>query len=141
MQGYRFKRVSDGEGVALIGVSRNRKYLMTLYAGEENVDAKINERAKIEQIWVWDPTYRTADGIHTGMTIKSAERVLGKVQRVFMSEIESREFAVFRRKPKGLLFRIEGGVFPPGQRKGTTYKPGSAIIMIQISPYVDSRDF
>jgi hypothetical protein len=143
MSGYRFKRVFDGEGVALIEILRKGETVMTLYAGEEDRDAKINERGKIEQIWVWDPAYRTVNGLHVGMTISSAEHILGKVKKVFVSEIESREWVVFTKRPKGLFVRIRSGsgIFPPGQRVGTKYARGTKILMIQISPYIDSGDF
>lgn len=144
MKGYRLKRVSDGEGVALIGVARGGRQIMTLYAGEEDRDAKINENAKIEQIWVWDPRYRTAHGIHPNMLVKNAERILGKVKRVFMSEIESREYAEFRKKTKGLMFRIgvnssgkylTAGIYVVGTRRGTRCVPTASIIGIEISDY------
>lgn len=146
MNDFRLKRTSDGEGVALIEVSKRGKEIMTLYAGEENRVAKINENAKIEQIWVWDSRYRTVDGVHPEMRVRDAERILGKVKRVFMSEIESREFVEFPKKTKGLLFRIrvgtEGkyltaGTYPKGKREGTRCVPTATIISVQVSDYFD----
>lgn len=150
MKGFRLSRLSDGEGVALIKVSKGRKEVMTLYAGEEDRDARINERAKIEQIRVWDSRFKTRNGIHPSMLVKDAERVLGKTVRVFVSEIESREYVVFRKKPKGLMFRVDvdtmgkyltAGIYQNGERSGTKCVPTAMIISIEVSELFDSNTF
>jgi hypothetical protein len=144
LKGYNVERGSDGDGAALIDVDKGGKPIMTLYAGEEDRDAPINENAKIEMIKVWAANYRTADGVHPKMLVKAAERLLGKVKEVFMSEIESREYAVFTKKTKGLLFQIDvssegkymyAGVYPEGKRRGTRCTPLAFIIGIQVSDY------
>ena len=144
MKSFGLRRITDGDGAALIEVRRGGKEIMTLYAGEENPNTKINERAKIEQINVWDSRYRTSNGVHPDMLVRDAERVLGKVKEVFMSEFESREYAVFRKMPKGLLFRIDvntegkyftAGIYPNGERRGTQYVLTAYIIGIQISDF------
>lgn len=58
LKGFNLRRVSDGDGVALIQVRKNGKDVMHLFAGEENPEAKINEKAKIEFIEVFDGTYK-----------------------------------------------------------------------------------
>ncbi len=139
LKGYKLKRTSDGEGIALVGVSRNGKMMM-LQAGEENPDAPVNEKARIEFIEVWDTNYKTANGIHPQMLVKSAEKKLGKVTKVITSEIEQREFATFTKKPKGLEFRVEGkdnsaGVYPKGKREGTKTTTGAYIVSISVADY------
>lgn len=144
MPGFRLKRTSDGDGQALIEVSKGGKETMTVYAGEDDPDARINENAKIEHIKVWDSRYRTVDGIHPKMLVKEVERKLGKVKEVFMSEIESREYATFRKKTKGLMFRIDvntegkylsAGIYPKGNRRGSRCVPTAFIIGIEVSDY------
>ncbi len=144
LQGFKLSRTSDGDGQALIAVKKNGKTVMNLFAGEEDSQAKINEKAKIEFIEVWDTKYQTANGIRPKMTVKNAERILGRVERVFMSEIESREFVLFKKKPQGLLFRADvnstgkyssAGIYPPGKRSGTRYAPIAYIVSVQISAY------
>ena len=102
LKGFTLSRTSDGDGAALILVKKYGKDIMNLYAGESDPEAKIDESAKIEFIEVWDGNYRTADGIRPTMSVKAAERILGKIERVVMSEIEAREFLEFKRKPRGL---------------------------------------
>lgn len=144
LKGFTLERATDGDGMALIGVQKNGKPVMSLSAGEDDPDEKINENAKIEFIEVWDANYKTADGIHPEMLVKNAEKILGKVKRVFMSEIESHEFTIFKRKPKGLLFRVDvnsegkyfyAGIYPKDKREGTRYAPTAYILSIQISDY------
>ncbi|HMO79286.1 MAG TPA: hypothetical protein PKD24_00705 [Pyrinomonadaceae bacterium] len=132
------ERSSDGEGVALIGVKRGRDTVMTLYAGEEDRDAKIDENAKIEQIWVWDKNYRTDRGVSPGMTLASAEKIYGKVKKITMSEIESREFAEFTNHPSGIEFRLLGkggdaGVYPSGSNETTAYSSNAYIFSINVT--------
>lgn len=132
------ERSSDGEGVALIGVKRGRDTVMTLYAGEEDRDAKIDENAKIEQIWVWDKNYRTDGGVSPGMTLASAEKIYGKVKKITMSEIESREFAEFTNHPEGIEFRLLGkggdaGVYPSGTNETNVYSPNAYIFSINVT--------
>ena len=54
----KLRRTSDGEGIALIAVMRGATRVMTLYAGEENRDAKIDESPMIKGL----KRYQTIDG-------------------------------------------------------------------------------
>lgn len=140
LKGYKIARTSDGDGVALIDVSRNGKTVMELQAGEEDAAAPINEKAKIEFIQVWDARYKTAVGIHPQMLVRDAEKKLGKVMKVITSEIEQREYATFTKKPKGLQFRVQGrnnvaGVYAARSRRATKTTPGAYIVSIQVADY------
>ena len=146
MHGFKLKRIIGSEPAALIGVSKAGRVIMTLYAGEEDEKKRIMEKAKIEQIFVWDSHYRTANGVRPNMSVRDAERLLGKVKRVFMSEIESREYVEFQKKPKSLLFRVgvntlgnylHAGVYPGGKREGTRCSPHAFIVGIEVSHYFD----
>jgi hypothetical protein len=144
LKGFTLRRILGAEPSALIEVSKSGKAVMNLYAGEEDPDAKIDGKAKIEFIEVFDANYKTADGIRPKMPVKTAERILGKIERVFMSEIESREFVIFRKKPKGLLFRADvngsgrymtAGIYPKDERNGTRCAPTAYILSVQVSDY------
>jgi hypothetical protein len=133
----RLERTSDGEGLALIAVMRDGDALMTLYAGEDDPDAKVNEKAKVEQIWVWDKAFKTRENVHPGMLIRQAEKIYGKVKTVMMSEIESREFASFSKHPWGLEFRVQGagndaGVYAKGKNTTSRYSSGASILSINV---------
>lgn len=132
-----FTRLSDGEGIALIGVLQNKDVLMTLYAGEEDNESAIDENAKIEFIEVWNSDYKTADGVHPNMKLSDAEKKYGKVKEIMMSEIESREYAAFSKHPKELNFRLSAknsmaGVYTDGKMKTSKYSPDAYISSIHI---------
>lgn len=129
----RFKRGSDGEGIALIDVSCRGKHVISLYAGEENVERKIDWNRRIEFIEVWDRRFKTADGVHPGMTIRKAEQILGKVREIEIIQIESREFVTFRKVRKGIVYRTYGGIYTRPNVTTTKYEPGSRLHSIQVS--------
>ena len=106
VKGFQVKRTSDGDGVALIEVSHKNRPVMNLYAGEADPTARINERAVVVNIEVFDSSFSTKAGVHPGMSLKAAERIYGKVTQVQKSEIESREFATFAKAPAGFSFMI-----------------------------------
>ncbi len=133
----KLERTSDGEGIALIAVMRGKQNVMTIYAGEEDRDAKINENAKIEQIWVWDKNYRTEEGVKPGMKIADAEKIYGPAKEIVMSEIESREYVQFANNPQGLSFRVQGredtaGKYQPGSNETAAFTPDAYIFSIDV---------
>ena len=131
------KRTSDGEGIALIAVTQGRKTVMTVYAGEENPNARINEKARLEQIEVWDTSYSTAGGVHPGMLLRDVERKLGKLVKIVRSEIEAREYAEFTNQPKGIDIRVSGseeaGSYPPGESTTSKYRDDARIFSILVT--------
>lgn len=132
-----FIRSSDGEGIALIDIMQNDKTLISVYAGEENSEAPIDDTARIEFIEVWQPQFKTVAGVHPQMLLSQAEQIYGKVQSITMSEIESRETVVFANHPAGLTFLITGndstaGDYEDGNNKTDRYTPGAYIRSIQI---------
>jgi len=133
----KLERTSDGEGVALIAVKRGPTAVMTLYAGEEDASAPLNENARIRQIWVWDRSFRTASGVHPGMSLAEAEKRYGKISEIARSEMESREFATFSNHPDGIAFRLSGvgttaGVYSQGSRTTTKYDSRARISSINV---------
>jgi hypothetical protein len=138
LKGFTLERTSDGEGIALIGAREGeREYAMTIYAGEEDPEAKIDENAKIEMVEVLYSTYQTAAGVHPRMPVSEAEKKYGKVTEIMMSEIEAREYATFARQPKGLQFRVaadgkDAGKYTGGQRTSKTYTPGTYLHSITV---------
>lgn len=131
-------RTSDGEGIALIAVKRGSATVMTLFAGEDDPDLRVKENARIEQIWVWEKTFKTAAGVHPGMLLSAAETRYGKIATVTKSEIESREFAKFTNHPLGLEFRLQGtddfaGVYADGKNVTSQYRNGASIKSIIVA--------
>lgn len=129
----RFVRTSDGEGVALVGVRCGGKEIITFYTGEEDVSKKIDQLRRIEFIEVWDPRFKTADGVHVDMPLRDVERILGKVKEIEITPIESREYVTFSKDRKGIGYRTYGGIYVRPNVKTKKYEPGSTIHSIQVS--------
>ena len=138
LPGAKLSRTSDGEGVALIAVERRGKTLMTLYAGEDDPSARINERGVVEVIEVWTGSYSTSSGVRPRMSLRDVEKRYGKLKEIMMSEIESREYATFVRQPSGIQFRVRNdngtaGVYQEGQNTSKSYAPRSYVFSILIT--------
>lgn len=139
LKGYKLKRTSDGEGVSLIEVSRNGKAMINLFAGEADSGDAINGRAKIEYIEALDAAYKTADGVHPQMSVKDAEKKLGKLKKIEVSEIEQREFATFAQKPKNLSFLIRDedhgldGIYAEGKKESAKTSHAARIYSISVA--------
>lgn len=135
--GLKLERTSDGEGAVLIAVNQGEETIMTLYAGEEDIDSKIDEAAVIEFIEVWSKDFQTAEGVKPGMKVVEVEGKYGKVKEIFLSEIEAREFADFANQPKGLQFRLlsedsTAGNYKDGESRTTQYTPDAYLFSIQV---------
>lgn len=129
----RFKRTSDGEGVALIAITCPNRRNIIVFADEDYVDAPIAWQHRIEFIEVFDRRFKTEDGVHPGMPLRTAERILGKVKEIIITQIESREFVTFRKVRKGIEYRTYGGIYTRPSVTTTKYEPGSGIFSIQVS--------
>lgn len=135
--GMKLERTSDGDGVALIAVNQGKDTIMTLYAGEEASDNKIDDNAIIEFIEVWSKDFQTVEGIRPGMKVGEIIKKYGKIKEILLSEIESREFADFVNQPKGLQFRLlsedsMAGDYKEGENTTMQYTPGAYLFSIQV---------
>jgi len=107
---------------------------LILWAGEEDPDGPIDWGMTIRTIMTFDPAFSTAEGIRVGTSLAVAERVWGAVREIVESEIESRQFVTFERQPAALSIRIDySGLFAPGARRTTRYRPDAKIMSIAIS--------
>lgn len=130
-------RTTDGEGTALIAVKEGNKTMMTLYAGENDSKDKINEKAKIISIEVWSPCYKTTAGVHVGMPLKEVEAFYGKLKGIYLTEIESREYAEFEKLPKDLSLRVYGknesaGIYSDDSRKTQNFRESAYVASITV---------
>jgi hypothetical protein len=135
--GLKIQRTSDGEGVALVRVSRGGKEWMTVYAGEPDPARPLSLKARVEHIEVTSPEFRTAAGVRPGMRLPEVVRRYGRLVKIERSEIESREYATFARAPQGFTFRVTGpegaaGVYGSGATTRKTV-PGARLASIIIA--------
>lgn len=128
----KLQRGEDGEGLALVDVICRRKTVMSFYADESNRDAGVNWQKKISYIWVWDKRYKTPDGVHPKMLLRDAERILGKIKEILMTQTESREYVSFRKTRKGIQYRTYGGRYVATNPTTKRYELGSEIHAIEI---------
>lgn len=131
------RRTTDGEGVALIEVKEGKKKIMSLYAGESNPESNINQSAKITNIEVWSPCYKTAAGVYVGMPLKEVEQHYGNLKEIYLTEIESREYAEFEKQPKGLSLRVyskngTAGIYPEGSIKTKHFRADAYVLSILV---------
>ena len=63
------------------------------------------------------------------MLLSEVEKKLGKVKEIVISEIESREYAQFKRMPNGLwyLLSYEAGIYENDSRTTKKYTPDTYI--------------
>ncbi|MCM3903246.1 MAG: hypothetical protein ND866_16180 [Pyrinomonadaceae bacterium] len=138
LRGFTLSRTSDGEGIALIAVKRGKQTVMTLYAGEQDPRSRINERARIEFIEVWDPRYYTSAGVHPKMPLREVEQKYGQLKEIRLSEIEAREFATFSTHPSGIQLRVGddsgmAGIYNEGKNTTARYSHSAYLMSISIT--------
>ena len=137
----KMERESDPEGVAYVAITLSKDVMVITHQdGDDDPDAPIKLHKKIDSLETYSPACHTASGVHPGMKIKDAEAKLGKVKKIIMSAIESREYAIFTRHPKHFDFRMEigTGIYPgKGRAPNQTrrYRKGGSILEISVSKY------
>lgn len=113
--------------------------IMAFYSEEDNkFKFIINNNARIEQITVYDSTYKTKEGIYPGMLIKDAEKKIGKLVEIVMSDDGSGQYAEFSKMPKGITLKVFGAPFEEmekGKRRFKTFEKDAKITSISISKY------
>jgi len=105
---------------------------------------KVTEKSKIFTIETMDPRFKTKEGIHVGMKISAAEKILGKATVTIYYDNESREYVTFAgyKNKNHITFRAaslsktqaakymqsEGGIIP-----STKYYADSIISRIHVN--------
>jgi hypothetical protein len=129
-----FERVSDGDGGAFVSIRIAQEMLMTVYANEDDSEAPIDWSKKITFIEAFSALCVTKNGIHPGLRVLDAEKILGKTKEIQQSEIESREYITFTKQPKALTFRLDyTGIFDEHERKTIKFDPNGKIYSIMIN--------
>ncbi len=129
-----FTRSTDGDGAALVTVTRADTALMTLYANEDDADDPIDWSRPITFIETFAPACRTASGIGPGSLVVDVERTFGPTKSIVLSEIESRQFIEFERQPAGMVLRLDySGVFAPGARETVRFEPGAMLWSVTLT--------
>jgi hypothetical protein len=133
LRGITLRASQDGDRLPLMQVIRNGLHTMDLYVG---ADGAPTERSKIGLIRVFDAACSTRDGVHPGMPLAEVAKRWGRLQRLMVSETESREYAYFERMPTWLEMQVgngQAGVYPPGKRCTTNYSPSARIGSLWVS--------
>lgn len=133
LRGATFKKAEDAEQLPMYEVDRNGLHVMDLYV---NVDEPLNDRNKIELIRVYDGSCATRDGIRPGMPLAGVAQRYGRIKRLVLTDVESREYAEFERQPSWMEIQVgngQVGTFPPGKRCTTDYPADAHITSLWIS--------
>lgn len=135
--GVSIKRTRDGEGLALVVVSKGREDWMTVYADEPDPDKPIDPKAGVKNIEIISSQFATAEGVRPGMKVAEVERRYGRITGIRRSEIEGREFATFARSPMWMTFRVTApggfaGVYGKGEITRRT-APGAHLASISLA--------
>jgi hypothetical protein len=127
-------RSTDGDGMALVSLKVGKQDLGVIYAGEEDPNSKVNLSKKIEYIETLNPRCQSTLGIHSGMLVENAAKLLGGIDEITLSEIESRQYVSFKKQPKQFIHRIDYcGEFKNDERITKKYQLGCKIFSIAIS--------
>ena len=132
----KFKRTSDGDGVALVEVRLAPGASIILWAEEDQPEAAIEWSKRIKTIETFSPAFHTTEGVHPGSLVREVEKVFGKTREIVESEIESRQYISFDAQPKFLTLTLDyTGIFSAGTRRTKEFEPGAKIWSIGISSY------
>jgi hypothetical protein len=133
LRGVTLRASQDGDGAALLELIRDgvntslRPPEMDLYTDAET---DINESSKIVLIRIFDTRCSTREGVHPGMRVGEAAKRFGRLKRILLTEIESREYAEFERMPDWLEIQVgdeQVGIYAPGKRCTTNFSPSARI--------------
>ena len=137
LRGATLRPSVDAAGLRMLLVIRDGRHTMDLYT----VGGDLKESSKIESIRVFDGTCATADGVHPGMMLEEAGRRYGRLQRLRVTDTESREYAEFERLPSWLRIQVgngQAGIYPAGKRCTTNYVPTAHIASLWVSTAVNN---
>lgn len=126
-----FERTSTGDGLALVKVDVAGETLMLIYADEGDPESPVDWSRKIQGIWAFHPSCRTAAGVHPGSSVEEAIRAYGRVKEIIATEVEAREFISFESAPEGLFFRLDNsGIYEENARTTKQFRKGARILAI-----------
>jgi len=132
-----FSKTQDGEGIDYLTVESEGKVLMRMLLGEGHPEAFNDPKARITSMQVISPLFATADGLHVGMSGAELSKRYGPLEEIYLSEIETREYARFSKHPRGVVLRMRGengtaGVYPDGKTFTKKLKAGARVTGIEI---------
>lgn len=138
LRGATLRPSMDAAGLRFLLVIRDGLHTMDLYPAGGDV----KDNSKIELIRVFDGTCATTDGVHPGMTLAEVGRRYGRLNRLRVTDTESREYAEFERQPSWLRIQVgngQAGIYPPGKRCSTNYVPAAHIASLWVSSTVNNN--
>lgn len=124
-----FKREEDGEGVPYLSLVLNEEKLLWFTSG----DYELVTSSEIDFVQTFNSKCHTANGIHPGITISSAEKIAGRVAVIVQSNVEMREFVEFNNQSSTVGFRIDYcGVYDNDSSTTKKYQPGCKITAVSV---------
>jgi hypothetical protein len=139
LRGAVLKPSEDAENLPMLSVIQDGLHTMDLYY---DIDDPAKERAKIELIRVYDGRCSTRDGVHPGMPLADIGRRYGRLKRLILTDVESREYAQFDNLPNWLEIQVgngQAGIYPPGKRCTTNYNASAHIASLWVSHPITNK--
>ncbi len=134
--GTSFRRTSDGDRAALVEIRAPLECVAIAYSDEANADAAVDLTRPILNLETFDPLIATAEGIHPGSPLADVEKVYGKLTKVTLSEIESRQYVEFAGQPAWLTLRLNyTGIFEGEARETTRIEPNARLWSISVTQH------
>ena len=90
----------------MVDVSVGSDQMIVAYAGEDDAESPVDSTKPIKQLETFSDKCVTASGVHPGMLVSDAEKIMGKTKSVATSEIESREYIEFEKQPVWMTIRL-----------------------------------
>jgi hypothetical protein len=153
----KFEQYNYSEEGIWVEVTKGEKNLMRFTTdqkdvseGDANGKVNINESSRIESIEFSDPRYKTADGIHVGITIVDAEKTFGNTTKIDFWGLDGSEHIEFANSPKNYSFTVsakkgsgndaKAGVYGEDEFTTKSYSTSAYINSMRISKFENSPD-
>ena len=131
-----FERTWDGDGINLVRITLPDQIQILSRQDEGDEDVPINWQRKIIWLSTAEARCRTADGIHPDMRLPQAADRLGGIERLILSEIESREYVLFKRQTPFNYRTQDAGIYTDPERippaETTRYRQQAKITEISV---------
>lgn len=149
-----FNQFNYGEEGVWVEVNEDEVILLSfttdqreLPEDDEEGRVPIDEAAKIESIRFSDVRYKTADGVHPGITVREAEKRFGKIKRIRHWGYDGSEHVEFSNAPLSYSITIgpaagsaegaTGGIYKKDEDSTTKYAETAVIESITVNKIIE----
>lgn len=119
------------DGVDVVQARVDGQVLWEAEVGVELPAGRLPDATSLVVLKTFSPSCRDEHSVGPGTLLSTAARAYGGLAYIARSDIEQREFAVFRNHPPGLMFRIDiSGVFEGNARRTREYRSDARVLAV-----------